>query len=232
MIFIIRETKNKVYTKVNGKLIEFSKDKYEEFAILLAEESFKRQKRIFNLIEKIDDIYFMKIHSKTHGDFLIFIDEEDIDKIEKYQWHISKKCNSYYVYNNEVGPLHRYLLNENNPNIIIDHKNRNPLDNRKQNLRRTDKSGNGKNISMKSNNTSGYMGIRYDKLRNRWCVEIRDNNKNRIRKNFSCKKYGYDEAFKMAYDFRKQKEKEYGYFYDEECSETIETDECDFDFEE
>lgn len=56
---------------------------------------------------------------------------------------------------------------------IIDHINTHDhLDNRKCNLRRTDYSTNAINIKLKSNNTSGYRNISYDKSKDKWIVKI------------------------------------------------------------
>jgi hypothetical protein len=48
---------------------------------------------------------------------------------------------------------------QNIPDIIIDHINRNPEDNRKENLRFCDYSQNGQNHNMQESNTSGVIGI-------------------------------------------------------------------------
>lgn len=50
------------------------------------------------------------------------------------------------------------------PGILIDHKNRNPLDNRKDNLRLTDKQGNAQN----SDRVINASGIYYDRCRDRY----------------------------------------------------------------
>lgn len=65
--------------------------------------------------------------------FIVLIDNEDVEKIQLYRWHMQKKyvackkgCGHMY--------LHRYLLNA-PANLQVDHRNRNTLDNRKSNLR-------------------------------------------------------------------------------------------------
>lgn len=165
----------------------------------------------------------MKIHSQTHGYHDVLIDVEDVEKIQDYHWYITQKGNGYYIYNNDLGPIHRYIMNVTDKNNIIDHINRNPKDNRKNNLRITCHSGNKRNLPIKSNNTSGITGVRYDSIRDRWCAEIRDLNRKKISTNFSCRKYGFNEAKSMAINFRKQKEIEYGYINYNECSTTIES---------
>lgn len=55
---------------------------------------------------------------------------------------------------------------------FIDHKNHNELDNSWDNLRDVDRRTNNMNIPMKSNNTSGVMGVWYRKDTNKWVAEI------------------------------------------------------------
>lgn len=210
---MVKYIKNKNYfsVKVNNKTYYFSKNKFGEYAEKLAELTFKEKKKIVNLVEYKENFAILKLYSQTYGYHDVYIDIEDVDKIKDYSWYICPKGNGIYIYNNQLGPIHRYIMNVSDKNKIIDHINRNPKDNRKNNLRITCHSGNKRNLPLKSNNTSGIIGVRYDKIRNRWCAEIRDLNRKKITANFGCKKYGYNEAKQLAINFRKQKEKEYGY---------------------
>lgn len=70
--------------------------------------------------------------------------------------------------------MHRYILNENNPSNIIDHINRNKLDNRKSNLRNITNQGNAMNTSVSKSNKTGHLGISltsYGKYRARIMVD-------------------------------------------------------------
>lgn len=89
----------------------------------------------------------------------ILIDIEDFEKVKKYSWCISKTGYPVANINGKVIKLHRYLLNVKNSKIIIDHKNRNPLDNRKSNLRICTQLENARNTTVSKNNNTGYLGI-------------------------------------------------------------------------
>lgn len=112
--------------------------------------------------------------------YKVLIDEEDIEKIEKYKWHIHlrKRDGRVDVCTNTYGShkerkyllLTRYLLNP-SKDLKIDHINRNTLDNRKENLRIVTTFENNLN---KSNNTSGCVGVVWDKSRNQWKVDLRN----------------------------------------------------------
>ncbi len=63
------------------------------------------------------------------------------------------------------------------PEGQIDHINGNRADNRLENLRDVPLGTNRKNMKKPKNNTSGYMGIGWDKGRNKWNVKIGVNGK-------------------------------------------------------
>lgn len=102
------------------------------------------------------------------------IDLEDIDKVKDYKWCL---CNGY-VYNIKIGFLHRFLMNCPN-DMIVDHKNHNPLDNRKDNLRICTAQNNSMNISKRNNCTSQHKGIDWKKEKNKWRARIKINGKSK-----------------------------------------------------
>ena len=125
---------------------------------------------------------YYEVYANNNRFFLI--DEEDYKKVRKINWCISKsrKSNTFYVsatpkYRKELNgniSLHRYLMSA-TKNEIIDHKNRNGLDNRKNNLRRCTTKENLQNTKINSNNKSGVIGVYYDKNTGKWASEIKVN---------------------------------------------------------
>ncbi|MGL4873322.1 MAG: hypothetical protein ACRC30_01560, partial [Clostridium sp.] len=80
----------------------------------------------------------MIIKSKKYGVIEVFIDTEDIEKIKNIKWHYQKNKDSAYIGGRVDGKLirlHRYLLGVTDTSLIIDHKDRNTLNNCRENLR-------------------------------------------------------------------------------------------------
>lgn len=67
-------------------------------------------------------------------------------------------------------------MNINDKSLLIDHKNRNTLDNRKENLRVADYQKNSFNKSVRRDNTTGTMGVEFNKRANKWRAKIKYNN--------------------------------------------------------
>lgn len=109
-----------------------------------------------------DDGAYIPLYNEQHEVYAeIIIDVEDIERVCNYKWH-SKTNDFNHVYGKVDGKmtmLHRFLLGVNDSNIIVDHVNRNPLDNRKCNLRITDSKGNARNQTKPKSNTTGYKNI-------------------------------------------------------------------------
>ena len=57
-------------------------------------------------------------------------------------------------------------------NLVVDHIDRDPMNNRLSNLRLVTPQQNSWNVSKSSNNTSGCTGVRWDKQYNRWVAFI------------------------------------------------------------
>ena len=88
-------------------------------------------------------------------------------------------------------------------NECIDHRNRDKLDNRRENLRIATHTINNRNIPIKNNNTSGCVGVSWYKERKKWYTTIKTTTKAvflgyfsnfddavRVRKNAELKYFG------------------------------------------
>ncbi len=100
-----------------------------------------------------------------------------------------------------------------NPNDydIVDHIDKNRLNNMFNNLRWCTASENQRNATIRKDNTSGTQGVCFDESNNRWVAQWNDNNMKQKTKSFSINKYGADQAKQMAIDHRKAMELQYGY---------------------
>ena len=124
------------------------------------------------------------VKHETYAEMIIFdkngneknrtlIDLEDIERIKEYKW-----CESHnYIICRELNVrLHRFIMNC-PEELVVDHINHNPLDNRKENLRICTSQQNNMNRSIQSNNTSDTVGVSWRKDRNKWRAYITLNGK-------------------------------------------------------
>lgn len=87
------------------------------------------------------------------------ISEEDVNKVEKYDWHKDKQTGYLYTYKDgKKTYLHRYITN-NNTNNPTDHIDKDKNNNTRENLRICTHKENARNKSFKSNNQTGYTNI-------------------------------------------------------------------------
>lgn len=99
--------------------------------------------------------------------YTVILDECDLPKLLGFsiglQVHGNSFCarlNKGYINCKRVYfTLHRYILGVTDPEVLVDHINGNPLDNRRCNLRLTDHTGNAQNRVVMSTNKLGIKGI-------------------------------------------------------------------------
>ena len=171
---------------------------------LVAETMSKTMKR-YNTYDFFDDHIIG--HTSQGVDFII--DKDDYEKIKDICWHELTRDKSIcgYIGRDHVY-LHRYIMDVTNPEEQVDHINHDRHDNRKSNLRIVSNSQNGMNKGVSKKNTSGVVGVRYEKDRNKWSAFLMVN-KNSIR-------LGSFETFEEAVEARKAGEQKYfgEYCYD------------------
>lgn len=108
-----------------------------------------------------------------------YFDLEDYDKIKDYCWY-EQKYNSHEpyllakdVHKNKNVLIHHIIYGKPPKGMETDHKDRNPLNNRKNNLRFVTSLENNRNKGKHLNNTSGYTGVVKRKGYNKWKAQIR-----------------------------------------------------------
>lgn len=111
------------------------------------------------------------------------VDKEDYERLNKHKWcaRKSKSTGQFYAIRNVrldgrhfTVYMHREILGipPRDPRIG-DHRNPSEtLDNRKCNLRITDRSGNNSNRRIHKNSTSGYKGVTWHKRIGKWYAQI------------------------------------------------------------
>jgi hypothetical protein len=97
----------------------------------------------------------------------IYFDLEDADKIIKYAWFIGGNGYPMTNINNKTIKMHIFLGFK-----WHDHHNQNKLDNRKINLWPCTQEENNRNVPKAKNNTSGFIGVHYEKRRGKYVASI------------------------------------------------------------
>ena len=91
---------------------------------------------------------------------VLLVDDADAQLVSRRRWHAIPARSTFYAQAGDDTStlLHRWLLDV-APGVLVDHINRNGLDNRRANLRLATTSQNHANRPAPSNNTSGYKGV-------------------------------------------------------------------------
>lgn len=123
------------------------------------------------------------------------VDNSDFDRVKQFKWYFEHgyarrdaggRKNKTRIY------MHRFILGLNGKEVV-DHKNRNGLDNRRSNLRLCNQSLNLANQKINTLNTSGYKGVSWSKHLKYWMASLKVNGKTTVKylktKEEAAKKY-------------------------------------------
>lgn len=139
--------------------------------------------------------------TNTNDEF--YFDLEDYEKIKEYCW--TAHINSHGYKSLEARDSKKDCTIKFQWIILgkdYDHINRNPLDNRKNNLRNATLMNNNRNHSLRKDSTSGVSGVNWHKRMCKWVARINNNENKRI-------VLGYFEKFEDAVVARLKAEKKY-----------------------
>jgi len=122
------------------------------------------------------------INSKKYGKYEVIIDDADWDEVKKYKWHIAKQPKRKAVYARRNiytkdcrSPFEMTLHKQLTGYKMTDHVNGNGLDCRRENMREATVSQNRHNTGIRTDNSSGYKGVSWDKSMNKWVAQIQVN---------------------------------------------------------
>jgi hypothetical protein len=170
---------------------------YRQIKAKASKDTSKRTKFDPNEIIEHEDYAEVVLYKQNNEVARALIDLEYVEIVKRYKWGLDKRG---YVYNNQVGFLHRFIMNPPD-DLVVDHINHNKLDNRRDNLRVCTQQENAQNRPIQCNNTSGITGVTWDKRKNKWRATISVNGK---------RKYlGYFNSKEEAADVRRLAEVEY-----------------------
>lgn len=117
------------------------------------------------------------------------VDDADFERLSEYKWQYSSQGYAVHSTSRKLGKqtklrMHRLVMNARKGDFI-DHKNRDRLDNRKENLRIATISQNISNSKLHSSNKSGYKGVCWHSRDKTWVAYICKNGKRFHLGNFS-----------------------------------------------
>lgn len=130
-------------------------------------ELWKRGKKKSNKFEIVGETLYIEVERTKEK---IICDLEDWEYLKEYYWYLDG--NGYPITSCKEKKklfMHKMIMRE-DISEVVDHINRNKLDNRKENLRYTTIVVNAQNRSLQSNNKSGHVGVY--KVKNHWVAWI------------------------------------------------------------
>lgn len=121
----------------------------------------------------------MKQIQLTQGKVAL-VDDEDYKWLSKFKWYAYyNRYSGHWYAARSVGPtgkqitvfMHREILAATH-GVLVDHKDGNGLNNHRYNLRLATTAQNQHNRGKPRNNTSGYKGVVWNKLYEKWQAQI------------------------------------------------------------
>jgi hypothetical protein len=127
------------------------------------------------------------LNRRNGGNMIAFVDKSDLSLLKQYdvRWYVMqdksiKKVEKFYVMTTIDGKtvlLHRLLMGFPDE-LVVDHKNGNPLNNRRSNLRLLTQSQNALNRrGAELRSKSGVLGVHWSKARGKWRARVKQNGK-------------------------------------------------------
>ena len=139
---------------------------------------------------------------------IVLFDVDDTDLVKRYTWSVTDRGYVRAKIRGKNTSMHRFILGLTEVDEgVVDHLDRNQLNNRRSNLRHTTQTENNLNRKVDCRNTSGVAGVFRSSDGKNWTAKFKYAGNVR-QKRFSIAKYGDQEAFRMAVEYRRQVEQE------------------------
>lgn len=119
---------------------------------------------------------WIDISTKAHPSSWMLVSRSDLELANQQKWSHDKNGYAVARINNKKQSFHR-LCTKAPKGILVDHKNRDRLDNRQSNLRFASRSLNTHNAPNKPPGASKYRGVYWHKRDRVWRAQIRINNR-------------------------------------------------------
>ena len=132
----------------------------------------------------------MKQIPLSQGKFAL-VDDEDYERVNQYKWCISSNGYAVTNYRDSNGKrkamkMHRFILNLNKGDSLVDHRDTIRINNQKYNLRVASFVENLRNQKINKNNKSGFKGVRLHKPSSLYIAQIGINGKQKHIGYFKC----------------------------------------------
>jgi len=116
----------------------------------------------------------MKFIELTAGKFAL-VDDEDFEMVNALNWNANFQHTTWYARAWQKPKrilMHRLIMGVTDSGILVDHRNHDGLDNRRNNLRIASKADNCRNKSHRNGTSSKYHGVCWHKATNKWITKI------------------------------------------------------------
>lgn len=191
------------------------KNSFHNYKTNIRKESQNKNTKIINDIFIYPTYGVLTIERLDKEKIQTYFSLEDLELIQNNTWTFKLDRNNNYRIRATTIPyagkdLSTIILGEKGK--VVDHINRDTLDNRRENLRVVDYSINSSNAKARSESKTNIRGVYFRKARPgiakaSWICEWSDK-EGRHSKSFSVEKYGEEQAFELACCLRKEKMKE------------------------
>ena len=111
----------------------------------------------------------MKEIKLNNSNLVAFVDDDKFEELNSFQWRATQGWkDSYRAMTGHDTFMHHLVIGFPEQGFEVDHKDRNGLNNQKDNLRFVTKSQNQHNTKLRSDNTNGIKGVSWYKGMQKW----------------------------------------------------------------